>query len=98
MIVEHEFLEQISEDDWPLARCLEFIGRHKDPWPVLQGLHADGCIALRRGAAAPLPDWQADAIFRTRDLPSEALAEAGVPDGSGVFVTITERGVGRAFS
>ena len=89
MNIEHEFLEQIAEEPWPLRRCLDFIAAHKDPWPVLQGLYADGCLELRRGAAeAPTPGWQADAIFRARD--------AAAADG--VFVAITGRGVARAFS
>lgn len=97
MIIEHEILEQISEEAWPLARCLDFIAAHKDPWPVLHGLYADGCIEMRRGEAAPMPGWRTEAIFRTRDVPPEALAEEGVPDGAGVFVAITERGLERAY-
>jgi hypothetical protein len=45
VIIEHEFLEQVAEtsEEWSLSRSVEFIGRYKDPWPVLRALHQDKC-------------------------------------------------------
>ena len=88
MNIEQEFLEQIAEEPWPLARCRDFIASYKDPWSVLRALHADGCIELRRGAAeAPMPDWQAEALFRAPDGAA----------GAGATVAVTERGAKRAY-
>lgn len=86
MNIEQQFLEQIAEQPWPLARCRDFIAAHRDPGPVLRALHAEGSIALRRGTAR-MPDWQVEALFR-------APAEAAEP---GVTVAITDRGVKRAY-
>jgi len=88
VIIEHEFLEQVAEtsEEWSLSRSAEFIGRYKDPWPVLRALHKDKCLTLLDRNGNSLPAWKAEEIFRNCD--------ASV--GTEVIVKITEAGVKRA--
>ena len=87
MIIEHELLEQIADEpiDWSLARALEFVAGHKEPWTVIVGLYRDGCVNLHDHAGEPLPMWRIATLFRQRDL---AL-------GRDVFVRITPVGENR---
>lgn len=86
-MIEQELLEQIADEDWPLARCLDLIAPHKEPWPVLAALHGDGCILFRDGQGETLPDWKIEQALRDHDF----------PPGVHVLVGITERGLKRAF-
>ena len=87
MIIEHELLEQIADEPigWSLARALEFVAGHKEPWTVIVALYRDGYVNLYDHAGEPLPTWRIDALFRQRDL---AL-------GTDVFVRITPVGENR---
>ena len=85
MIIEHEFLEQVAEmsEEWSLSRSAEFIGRYKDPWPVLRALHRDKCLTLVDRNGNSLPPWKAEEIFRNCDasVSTEVIvkaSEAGV--------------------
>jgi len=88
VIIEHEFLEQVAEssEEWSLSRSIEFIGRYKDPWPVLRALHKDKCLTLIDRNGNSLPTWRAEEIFRNCD------ASVGME----VIVKVTEAGVRRA--
>jgi len=88
VIIEHEFLEQVAEasEEWSLSRAVEFIGRYKDPWPVLRALHRDKCLTLVDRNGNSWPAWKAEEIFKNCD--------GSV--GTEVIVKITEAGVRRA--
>src|SRR5262249_51600102 len=87
VIIEHEFLEQAAEtsEQWSLSRSVEFIGRYKDPWPVLRALHQDKCLTLVDRNGNSLPTRKAEEIFRNR----------GALVGMEVTVKVTEAGVKR---
>src|SRR5262249_15180659 len=87
VIIEHEFLEQVLEtsEEWSLSRSVEFIGRYKDPWPVLRALHKDKCLTLVDRSGRSLQMWMVEDILRTCD--------ASV--GTGVIVKVTEAGAKR---
>ena len=87
VIIEHEFLEQVLEtsEEWSLSRSVEFIGRYKDPWPVLRALHKDKCLTLVDRSGRSLPMWKVEEIFRNCD--------ASV--GTDVIVKVTEAGAKR---
>jgi len=89
VIIEHEFLEQAGEtsEEWSLSRSVEFIGRYKEPWPVLRGLYKDRCLTLVDRNGRSLPKWKAEEIFRDCD--------ASV--GTDVIVKVTEAGAKRAY-
>jgi hypothetical protein len=88
VIVEHEFLEQVAEAgcDWSLSRCVEFLERHKDPWPVLQALYQDKCLEFFEENGNSLPAWKAEEIFRNHDISSSQQ----------IIVRVTDKGVKRA--
>lgn len=87
MIVEHEFLEQVADDSWTLARSVAFIERHKDPWLVLKRLYEEKCLEFRQKGAGGLADGRVAQIFRFRDL----------SEGDDIQVTATDLGAERAF-
>lgn len=87
MIIELEFLEQISEDDWPLAQSVAFIEEHKEPWQVLNGLYSDKRIEFKDADGDALPNWKTQQILRNRDL-------SEIPK---IFVGITEPGLTRTY-
>lgn len=72
MIVEHEFIEQILDEDWPLARSVSYFDAlGKDGWTVLTELWRDGRVAIVASDGAALPDWRVREIFRTKNANSE---------------------------
>ena len=87
MIIELEILEQISEENWPLHRAVEFIRKYKEPWQVLESLHHENCIKLLDKNQNSITVWQVLEILRNE-------TEYNVPE---VFVAITELGLKRAY-
>src|SRR5262249_39264874 len=87
MIIEHEFLEQVLEtsEEWSLSRSGGFIGRNKNPWPVLRAMHEGKCLTLVDRSGRSLPGWKTEEIFRNCD--------ASV--GTDVIVKVTEAGAKR---
>ena len=83
MIVELEFLEQILDDEWPLARSISFIASHgKDGWAVLGRHCKDGNVVLISTDGTELPSWRVREILRIKN--AEELT----------VVRCTERGAG----
>ncbi len=68
MIVEHDILEQILDDDWPLSRSLSFIDSlGKDGWMTLYRHWEDGNVQLLSPDCSVLPDWKVREVFRCRN-------------------------------
>ncbi len=86
LIIEHEILEQIADEDWPLHRVVAFVQECKDPWQVLLSLYQDNCIQFFDKDKKTLSKWKIAEIFRNK-------IQHLVPE---VFVAITSKGLDRA--
>ena len=72
MIIEHEFLEQIMENDWTLGRAIGFLAAHDaDPWRVLSAQFGAGYIQFCDLNSSILSDWKVKEIIRQRNPESE---------------------------
>lgn len=75
MIVEHEVIEQIEEEEhgrslsW-VCGLVRQLGR-SDPMTVLQGMWQQGYLTLADEAGHEMPRWKCAESFRIRD---ESLA------------------------
>jgi hypothetical protein len=87
MIIEHEILEQISDDKpWGLPQVLEFVSKHKEPWGVVSQLFNDNCIQLQNERGQPLESYEVQRLFKTRER-----------EQKGIFVSVTKAGLARVF-
>jgi len=67
LIPEHELLEQLLAERWPIGRSVAFLNElGVDGWLVLERHWADGNIWLTRGTEH-LEEWRARQLFRIRD-------------------------------
>ena len=70
MIVEHEVIEQIEEDEhgWSLDRVCALIRSHgKDPFDVLDGMWRARLVVFRDSQGDALPDYRCNAVLRAGD-------------------------------
>ena len=74
MIVEHEILEQIFDDDWTLSQAVAFMrDLGGDAWQIILWHAQEENIRLLDTAGNALPDWRVREIIRDRDMSSETM-------------------------
>lgn len=82
MIIEHEILEQIFEEEWRLFRIVHQLDlQGKDLWKILRHHWYNGNIYFKDIEGNPLKTWQIEAILREQDPQCN------------VVIGVTERGL-----
>lgn len=81
MIIEHEILEQIFEEEWRIFRLVHQLDlQGKDLWKILRCHWHDGNIYFKDTEGNILKTWQIEAILREQDPQCD------------VVIGVTERG------
>ena len=73
MIVEHEILEQLLDEDWPLSRTVFFLTEMGgNAWMVIARHVHEKNLSLLDLNGERLPDWRIQEILRAEDSRAEA--------------------------
>ena len=76
MNVEHEILEQLLDDDWPLSKTITFLtDLGEDAWQIIARHAQEGNLALLDSNGSSLPDWKVREIVRSKNSSADAMVQ-----------------------
>lgn len=76
MILEHEILEQLLDEAWPLDRVIAFLFQHDgDAWRILHHHIGNGNLVFLDREMSVVSKWRADEILRSHETDSDVSVQ-----------------------